>query len=232
MDAAQARRLFDDNARTYDPVNTVVSLGLDSRWHDWAARRAVTSSGVRVLDAFAGTGGVGLRAARLGGQVTLADVSPKMLDVAARRARDRGVSVRTVVADLTAGSPDVGGPFDVMTLMWGLRYLSDPATTLRNLARLVAPGGRVVVVEFVEPDRGVVSRMAAWYFFRVLPRIASALAGRGQLYRELTATTHAMGTRENLLGVVRAAGLDVVERRVMGFGLVLGLVAVVPATPR
>ena len=230
MERGEARRLFDANADTYDRVNSIVSLNLDTRWRDWAARRAVTRFDARVLDAFAGTGRVGLRAAELGARVTLADISPRMLAVASRRAREKGLRVDTVLTDLTVDPPGVDGPFDALTVMWGLRYLGDPAGTLRRLAALVAPGGRVIVVDFVEPPGGVVTRMAAAYFFRILPRVAGAIAGRRRLYHELVATTHAMGSREHLMFLVREAGLEIIEQHTMGFGLVVGLVAVAGAT--
>ena len=230
MERGEARRLFDANADTYDRVNSIVSLGLDARWRDWAARRALTRFDARVLDAFAGTGRVGLRAAELGARVTLADISPRMLAVASRRAREKGLRVDTVLTDLTVDPPGVDGPFDALTVMWGLRYLGDPAGTLRRLAALVAPGGRVIVVDFVEPPGGVVTRMAAAYFFRILPRVAGAIAGRRRLYHELVATTHAMGSREHLMFLVREAGLEIIEQHTMGFGLVVGLVAVAGAT--
>lgn len=230
MERGEARRLFDANADTYDRVNSIVSLGLDARWRDWAARRAVTRFEARVLDAFAGTGRVGLRAAELGARVTLTDISPRMLAVASRRAGEKGLRVDTVLTDLTADPPGVDGPFDALTVMWGLRYLGDPAGTLRRLAALVAPGGRVIVVDFVAPTGGVVTRIAAAYFFRVLPRIAGAIAGRQELYHELVVTTRAMGSREHLMSLVREAGLEIVEQHTMGFGLVVGLVAVVRTT--
>jgi len=223
---AEARRLFDDNAATYDRVNSVVSLGLDTRWREWAARRAVVRPGARVLDAFAGTGRVGLRAAELGASVTLTDVSPGMLAIGLQRAADRSLDVTAVVADLTASSLPVDDRFDAVTVMWGLRYLDDPAGVLARLATHVVPGGRIVVVDFIEPAGGAISCLAASYFFGGLPLIAGTLAGRRDLYRELVATTHAMGSREHLLAIVGDAGLEVVEERLMGFGLVLGVVAV------
>jgi demethylmenaquinone methyltransferase/2-methoxy-6-polyprenyl-1,4-benzoquinol methylase len=157
-----------------------------------------------------------------------------MRAVASRRAGEKGLQVDTVLTDLTAEPLGVEGPFDAVTVMWGLRYLGDPAGTLRRLAALVAPGGQVIVVDFVEPSGGVVTRMAAAYFFRVLPRIAGAIAGRRGLYHELVATTHAMGSREHLMFLVHEAGLEIVEQHTMGFGLVVGLVAAVrsPTDPR
>ena len=219
--------LFDSNAPTYDRVNSIISLGLDSRWRDWVAHEAVTHPDAHVLDAFAGTGLVGLRAAVLGARVTLADFSPGMLSVAMRRARERGLEVACVQTDLTTTTVSVpGAPFDAIMMVFGARYLEDPATVIRNLSLLLGDGGRFVVLDFVEPDGGVLSRLASIYFFRILPRIAGRLAGRRELYSRLVETTHAMHGQEHLEAIVRDAGLTIVETRLMGFGLVVGIVAI------
>lgn len=225
MDTA-TRELFDANTATYDRVNTLISLGLDARWRAWAARRAVERPGARVLDAFAGTGLVGLRAAALGAEVTLADGSAGMLEVARRRARASGLEVRFLETDLAAEPPDVpGAPFDAITLVFGMRYLDDPVRVLRGLATLLATGGPLLIVDFVEPDGSLISRFAAFYFFRVLPRIASLLAGKRGLYDRLVASTHRMGGAERLVSLAQQADLTVTETRMMGFGLVAGVVA-------
>ncbi len=227
METAEARALFERSAPTYDRVNAIVSLGLDSRWRDWAARAAGARPGARVLDAFAGTGLVGIRAAELGASVTLADASPAMLDVATRRARERGVEVGEVVTDLAAPGPAVpGAPFDAATMVFGARYLDRPADVVRSIASSLRPGAPLVIVDFVVPDRGPVTDVAAGYFFHVLPRVAAALSGDRALYERLTSSTRAMGRATSLISVVRAAGLSVTETRRMGFGLVLGIVGV------
>lgn len=228
MEQAAARELFDENAETYDRVNSIISLGLDSRWYSWAARQA-SVAGRCVLDAFAGTGAVGVRAAGLGADVTLADASARMLAHARRRAALRGVTVRTALADLTSPHLAIpGAPFDAVSVMWGLRYVDDPRAILRSLSGQMRSGGRMVVVEFVEPGSGLLARLAGFYFFRILPRIASALAGSSELYRELVLTTHAMGPAEHLASIVEDAGLQIRERHMMGFGLVSGIVAEKP----
>jgi demethylmenaquinone methyltransferase/2-methoxy-6-polyprenyl-1,4-benzoquinol methylase len=220
------RSLFDENAATYDRVNSVISLGLDARWREWAARKALVCEGARVLDAFAGTGLVGLRAAELGARVTLADMSPGMLAVARRRADSRGTEVEIAQVDLTSPSVVVpGAPFDAVTVVFGVRYLDDPPAVLRNLSRLLVAGGRLVTVEFVEPGRSPVSAMASAYFFGVLPAVAGALAGHRELYDRLAASTHEMDGAQRLIGMVAEAGLRVAEVRTMGFGMVCGLVA-------
>lgn len=222
---SDARELFDHSARTYDRVNAVISLGLDARWRDWAARRGVVGPDAAVLDAFAGTGLVGLRAARLGADVTLADASPGMLAVATARARSRKTAVRVVEADLTADPLDVpGAPFDAVTMVFGARYLDDASRVMRRLSGLLGNRGTFVVVDFVEPEGGLLSHLAAAYFFHVLPRVAATLAGDRELYDRLVSTTRAMGRGDRLIAMVRDAGLEIVETRRMGFGLVLGIV--------
>lgn len=222
---AGVQELFDANAATYDRVNTVISLGLDRHWRGWAARRAVVRPGARVLDAFAGTGLVGLRAAELGAEVTLADISPSMLAVARRRALQSGLDVQIVTRDLVTDPGALAGDrFDAVTMVFGARYLDAPAEVIRGLSALLVDGGTFVLMDFVEPDAGLWSRIAAVYFFRVLPRLAGLLAGDRELYDRLAATTHAMHGRERLAGFVSEAGLEIVETRTMGFGLVAGVV--------
>jgi demethylmenaquinone methyltransferase / 2-methoxy-6-polyprenyl-1,4-benzoquinol methylase len=225
MDTEASRALFDENAATYDRVNTLISLGLDERWRRWAARQAVAHAGARVLDAFAGTGLVGIEAAALGARVTLADASPAMLGQAREHAARRGVEVATVLTDLTAEAlPLPAASFDALTVSFGIRYLDDPAGTLRRLGRLLAADGRLVVLEFVRPDPGPVASPAAVYFFRVLPRIAARLAGRGQLYRYLVGSVDRVGHARDLVHLLEDAGYRVAVRRTFGFGLVAGVV--------
>lgn len=226
VDVASARELFDANATTYDRVNTVVSLGLDSRWRDWAASQAFVRVGARILDAFSGTGKLALEEAALGGRVTMADASPGMLEVATKRARERDLHLSAVTTDLSADPLVVtGAPFDAVTAMWGLRYVDDPAHVIANLASQLVDSGRLVLVEFVEPGDALISQMAAYYFFRILPRIASTLAGRRELYHQLVETTHHLGPVDRLVEMVDSAGLKIVEVHMMGFGLVCGIVA-------
>ena len=225
---------FRPDPNRYDRINTAITFGQDRRWRRWAARSVVRRPGLRVLDACAGTGLVGLEAARLGARVTLADVRPGMLARACRRAAGR-LDVSTCLVDL-AGPPaaaDLANPsaaarlgdFDGVTLAFGLRYFDDPVAVMRRLAAALRPDGELVLLEAVLPDGGLVARGASLYFFHVAPRLALLLGGRRELYDRLTASVRALGTATNVAEVLAAAGFEVVRRRRFVGGLVIGVVA-------
>jgi len=229
--AAEVAALFDRNAATYDRVNTVICFGLDGRWRRWAAGRALAaaprSRRPRVLDACGGSGLVALELARRGAHVTVADVSGGMLALARRRAERESLVLEIVQADLTTepATELPGAPFDAVTLAFGLRYVEEPAGLLRGLAAALVPGGPLVLLEAVVARGGTPARLAGRYFFDVAPRLGRVLAGRGELYAELTETVRALGTAGDLLRIVEAAGLTARERRFFAGGVVAGVVA-------
>jgi demethylmenaquinone methyltransferase/2-methoxy-6-polyprenyl-1,4-benzoquinol methylase len=254
LEPSHVADLFDRNVATYDRVNTIITFGLDGRWRRWAARQAApfapgapappdsgrwaTPRGAgetafapvqpwAVLDACAGTGLLALDLARRGATVTAADAAPGMLAVARARLNAAGLPLRTVVADLSdpATADTLGGPFDAVTLGFGLRYFADPGALLRPLRGLLAPGGRLVVVEAVRPPRDLLGAAAGFYFFEVAPRLGTALAGRAELYDFLTASTRALGSADDVAAHLRAAGFGVAVRRRFACGVVAGFVA-------
>lgn len=238
-----ARELFDAAAGTYDRVNSIITFGLDRRWRRWAARRALALAAPpsasapapgsrrspRILDAFAGSGPISLELASRGAEVTAADVSPRMLALARERAAAAGLRLVAVEIDLAA--PDGDAPpwppqtFAAVTLGFGLRYVSDPAAVLRDLATALVPGGVIVLLEAVRPPTGPVGAAAALYFFSVAPRLATRLAGRGELYTRLTESVREIGRAADVRYVVESAGLSIVETRRFAAGLVVGIVA-------
>jgi demethylmenaquinone methyltransferase/2-methoxy-6-polyprenyl-1,4-benzoquinol methylase len=188
----------------------------------------------RVLDACAGTGLLTLDLARRGAAVTAVDAAPGMLAVARDRLAAAGLPLRTVVADLASAEAvaTLGGPFEAITLGFGLRYFADPGALLRLLRELLVPGGRLVVVEAVRPPRDPLGAAAGLYFFEVAPRLGAVLAGHAALYEVLTASTRALGSADHVAAHLRRAGFAVAARRRFACGVVVGLVAARPERPR
>jgi demethylmenaquinone methyltransferase/2-methoxy-6-polyprenyl-1,4-benzoquinol methylase len=178
--------MFDRIARVYDPMNTAMSAGLHHRWRARAADLARVGPGARVLDVATGTGDLALElAGRVspGGEVVGADFSEAMLDRArAKLAAPRagaGVQPRFQWADaMDLPYPDAS--FDAATVGFGARNFDDLGRGLREMARVVRPGGRVVVLEMTTPRRAPLSFFYRVWFDRLVPalgRAAGALLG-------------------------------------------------------
>jgi demethylmenaquinone methyltransferase/2-methoxy-6-polyprenyl-1,4-benzoquinol methylase len=235
--------LFDRNAARYDLANTIICFGQDALWRRWVAAEALghgrskpwsetgtppPAGQARVLDACGGTGLVALELARRGARVTLADVSEGMLAVARSRVDARRLPIQVVAADLTADAAAAalpGAPYDAVTLAFGLRYVDDPAGLLRGLAAALRPGGVLVALEAVTPPPAPASRLAGVYFFHVAPLMASLVAGRAELYGELTRTVRAFGGPARLPELLAEAGLAPGPPVSFARGIVTGVVA-------
>ena len=216
--------LFDRNARRYDAVNRIITLGMDRRWRRWLAEQAGVRPGMRALDACAGTGLVGLELARRGVRVTLLDASREMLAIAERRAAAAGLQLEVLAGDLESGPPPPAASFDVVTMAFGLRYFASPVGALGRLHAALAPGGRLLLVDAVCPPRDVIGRAGGVYFFQIAPRVASVLAGRAELYESLTASVRALGDAAAVRSLVEAAGFRPQAERSWAGGLVYAVV--------
>jgi demethylmenaquinone methyltransferase/2-methoxy-6-polyprenyl-1,4-benzoquinol methylase len=179
--------MFDRIAGVYDVLNTVMTAGLHHRWRARAVDMARVGAGSRVLDVATGTGDLAIEIARRvgpAGEVVGSDFSEGMLDRARVKA-DAGrleVSPRFEWADaLELPYPD--DHFDAATVGFGARNFSDLARGLAEMARVVRPGGRVVVLEITTPTRAPLSHFYALWFDRIVPalgRLASVLPHRGR----------------------------------------------------
>ena len=180
--------MFDRIAPRYDAMNTLMTFGLDRLWRRQALDAAGLRSGMRVLDVATGTGKLALAAAaRLdaGGAVVGLDPSAQMLARARAAATGvhAGATLTWVQAD-AARLPFGDAIFDAVTIGFGLRNLPDVAAGLREMARVTAPGGRVVVLEIAEPPRGPWRLLYRTWFRQVIPRIG-AVAGSREAYAYL-----------------------------------------------
>jgi demethylmenaquinone methyltransferase/2-methoxy-6-polyprenyl-1,4-benzoquinol methylase len=206
------RDMFDRIAPVYDFMNRAMSLGLDVRWRRLTAE-AVVRRGDRVLDACCGTGDLALAAEEAGGRVTGVDFSERML----ARARRKSDTVDWITGDVMA-LPFAAGDFDVVTVGFGIRNLPDLEGGLRELARVLRPGGRLGCLEITQP-RGVLRPFFRLWFDALVPLAGKALPG-GSAYTYLPASVRRFPGPEHLAAAIERAGFGDVRWQLFGGGIV------------
>ena len=201
--------MFDRIAPVYDAMNRVMTVGLDQRWRRRAVK-TVVRPGDRVLDACCGTGDLAIAAQRRGaGTVVGLDFSQRMLDRAARKSQ----KVEWVRGDLLA-LPFEPASFDAATVGFGVRNVVDLEQALRELRRVLRPGGRLAILEITQP-RGVLKPFFSLWFDRVVPLLGKLLPG-GKAYTYLPASVRRFPGAEELTGVLEVCGFTDVEFRLLG----------------
>src|SRR5579863_10453116 len=218
-----ARTIFAGLPRHYDRAGAALSFGQDPRWRAALVDAVRARPGERILDVATGTGMVAAALARRYGAVVVGlDQSPEML--AAARARvERSPALRvTLVEGEAERLPFADGEFDHLTFTYLLRYVENPAATLRELARVVRPGGRIASLEFAVPARQ--PQRALWRAYTTfgLPALGRAISPEwAEVGRFLSASIPDLYARhplERMPDMWRDAGIDAVRVRRMSFG--------------
>jgi demethylmenaquinone methyltransferase / 2-methoxy-6-polyprenyl-1,4-benzoquinol methylase len=206
------RDMFDRIAPVYDLMNRAMSLGLDVRWRRMTAR-AVVRPGDRVLDVCCGTGDLAVADREAGGDVTGLDFSERML-VRARRKSD---AIEWVRGDATA-LPFSDAAFDAVTVGFGVRNLEEMESGLRELARVLRPGGRLGCLEITRP-RGALRPFFRLWFDGLVPLAGRVLPG-GSAYTYLPASVRRFPGPEDLAAAMERAGFAAVRWKLFGGGIV------------
>jgi demethylmenaquinone methyltransferase/2-methoxy-6-polyprenyl-1,4-benzoquinol methylase len=206
------RAMFDRIAPVYDAMNRVFTMGLDGRWRKLAAAGTVRP-GDRVLDAACGTGDLALADRKAGGVVTGLDFSERMLE----RARRKSDQIEWVRGDALA-LPFDDASFDAATIGFGIRNVDDLDAGLRELARVVRPGGRLAVLEITRPT-GVLRPFFRLWFDVLIPLAGKALPG-GVAYTYLPASVRRFPGPDDLADALRRAGFADVSYRLLAGGIV------------
>ena len=204
--------MFDRIAPVYDVMNPVMSAGLDRRWRRLTAR-AVVRPGMRVLDACCGTGDLAIAARKAGGDVTGVDFSERMLERARRKAPD----IEWVAGDLLA-LPFGDAAFQAATVGFGVRNVDDLEAGLRELARVLEPGGRLGCLEITRP-RGLLRPFFRLWFDGLVPLAGRILPG-GAAYTYLPASVRRFPGPEDLGAAMERVGFVDVRWRLLGGGIV------------
>lgn len=235
LPALGSGQMFDRIAARYDFVNRVLSLGLDKRWR----RRVVRALGLkgpkgarggngtwfgerpRVLDVATGTGDLAIEIARACPSATVIGLDPSagMLGVAKHKLAKRGLGerVQLVVGDAQQ-LPQQNCEIDAATIAFGIRNVPDRGKALRELARVVRPGGRIAVLELGEPRRGWLGAAARLHCHHLVPKIGGWLSGSRE-YAYLQKSVAAFPPAEEFAELMRQSGLDVLEVTPLTFGV-------------
>ena len=206
------RTMFDRIAPVYDAMNRIMTAGLDVRWRRLTAA-AVVRPGDSVLDAACGTGDLAIADRKAGAaMVTGLDFSERMLARARRKA-----PLEWVRGDLLA-LPFPDGSFDAVTVGFGVRNVADLELALRELRRVLRPGGRLAILEITQP-RGPLKPFFRLWFDGVVPLLGKVLPG-GSAYAYLPASVKRFPTAEALADALRASGFADVRFRLLGGSIV------------
>lgn len=208
--------MFDRVSRRYDLANDLLSGGVARVWRIATTKAVDPQPGQRILDIAAGTGTSSAAFAARGAQVVAADFSEGMLDVGRQRHGDNP-NITFQWADAT-DLPFDDHSFDAATISYGLRNVADTMAALREMRRVVKPGGRVVVAEFSTPHP-VIRRPYRWYNANVLPKLAGFVGGDSEAYEYLNESIAAWPDQAALAAMMRDAGLTDVKYRNLTMGI-------------
>lgn len=228
--AAQVRTMFDRIAGVYDLMNTAMTAGMHHRWRERAADRAELPPGGTALDVCCGTGDLALELTRRvgpDGAVVGCDFSEPMLELARRKAGERGASqARFEWADALE-LPYEEGSFDAVTVGFGVRNLVDLERGLAEMVRVLRPGGRAVILEITQPRRPPLSTFYSLWFDRIVP-LLGALAGDREAYTYLPSSVRRFPPAHDLAALMHWTGLRDVRYVVLAGGIVAIHSGVVP----
>jgi demethylmenaquinone methyltransferase/2-methoxy-6-polyprenyl-1,4-benzoquinol methylase len=227
--------MFADIAPSYDFLNHFLSANADRAWRRAAVRMAAPRAGDRILDVCTGTGDLLLEALRQSPgseapRLVGADFCPEMLRIARRKSTEARQSdgaspaeLRWVVAD-TLRLPFADRSFDIVTVGFGIRNVGDLGAGLKEMHRVLKPGGRAVVLEFSTPRSRAFRRLFDLYFHHVLPRLGRWLSSAPRprdedAYRYLPRSVARFPDAEGLSAILEAAGFAGVRYRRLSFGI-------------
>jgi demethylmenaquinone methyltransferase / 2-methoxy-6-polyprenyl-1,4-benzoquinol methylase len=219
--ASQVRGMFDRIAGVYDVMNSAMTAGLHHQWRQRAVDRAQVGPGSDALDVCCGTGDLALELRRrIGpdGRVVGCDFSEPMLELARRKSGEEGLPVEFGWAD-ALDLPYGDRSFDAVTVGFGARNLADLERGLSEMARVLRPGGRLVILEITRPQREPLAAFYSLWFDRVVPVIGS-LAGDSEAYSYLPDSVRSFPEPEPLAAMIDAAGFTEIRWLLLAGGII------------
>ncbi|WP_299003647.1 bifunctional demethylmenaquinone methyltransferase/2-methoxy-6-polyprenyl-1,4-benzoquinol methylase UbiE [uncultured Shewanella sp.] len=216
--------VFHSVAAKYDIMNDVMSFGIHRMWKRFTIESAAPRSGMKVLDLAGGTGDLTAKFSRIvgpTGQVILADINDSMLKVGRDKLRDKGIvgNVNYVQANAEA-LPFPDNHFDIITIAFGLRNVTNKETAIASMLRVLKPGGKLLVLEFSKPQHEVMRKIYDLYSFKVLPKMGKVITQDADSYEYLAESIRMHPDQETLKQMMTNAGFEQVTYTNMTDGIV------------
>jgi len=222
--AERVADVFHSVAEHYDIMNDLMSLGVHRLWKRFTLGLCVLRPGQKVLDVAAGTGDLSLdHAQKVGaeGLVVMTDINPSMLAKGRDRLLDHGLgnAVQYSIADAEM-LPFDEDYFDCVTTAFGLRNVTEKNNALKEMYRVLKPGGKCIILEFSKPQEGWFNSFYDWYSFSVLPWLGDKIAKDADSYRYLAESIRMHPDQETLLAMMKSAGFDCADYHNLSGGIV------------
>jgi demethylmenaquinone methyltransferase/2-methoxy-6-polyprenyl-1,4-benzoquinol methylase len=217
-------QVFESVADNYDLMNDLMSLGVHRLWKRYFVATSAVGPGDRVLDLAGGTGDISaLLGRRVGGtgRVLLTDINPAMLRLGRQRLEDQGLVGNIDYALVNAETlPFRDGHFDAVTIAFGLRNVTDKDRALREMHRVLKPGGKAIILEFSRVHPPMLSKLYDGYSFGVLPLLGRFVAQDADSYQYLAESIRKHPAQEELADMMREAGFASVRYQNLSGGIV------------